>query len=207
METHHVLRDQQHGFHHHRSRETQLITTIHDFAQCLNQGGQCDVVLLDFCKAFNKVPHPRLFYKLHHYGIRGTILTWITNFLTDSSQQVILDNRKSKSCSVLSGVPQGTVLAPLLFLIYINDLPLHVSNRARLYADDVILYSYIHSLDDCHNLQKDFDNLTECRGGSRILGRGSEHRGRSLKQGVWGAPRSYRVFPFYSTEIMPKCKI
>ena len=119
LEIHHVLRDQQHGFRHHRSCEIQLITTIHDFAQCLNQGGQCNVVLLDFCKAFDKVPHSRLFYKLHHYGIRGTILTWIKNFLTDRSQQVILDNRKSNSCSVLSGVPQGTVLAPLLFLIYI----------------------------------------------------------------------------------------
>ena len=161
LETYHILQDQQHGFRHHRSCETQLITTIHDLAQSLNHGGQCDVMLLDFCKAFDKVPHLRLFYKLHHYGIRGSVLTWITDFLTDRSQRVILDNKESNPCSVLSGVPQGTVLAPLLFLIYINDLPLHVSNKVRLYADDVILYSHIHSVNDCHNLQQDLDKLTE----------------------------------------------
>ena len=71
------------------------------------------------------------------------------NFLTDRSQQVIIDNNRSDSHHVLSGVPLGTVLAPLLFLIYINDLPSHVSNKVRLYADDVILYSNIHSIEDC----------------------------------------------------------
>ena len=133
---------------------------MHDLAQCLNQRGQCDVLLLGFCKAFDKVPHCRLFNKLQFYGIQGSLLNWIKNFLTDHSQQVILDNKQSISCKVLSGVPQGTVLAPLLFLIYINDLPLHVSNKVRLYADDVILYSYIYSMDDCYKLQKDLDSLT-----------------------------------------------
>ena len=154
------MRDEQHGFRRHRSCETQLISTVHDLAQCLNQRGQCDVLLLDFCKAFDKVPHCRLFNKLQFYGIQGSLLNWIKNFLTDRSQQVILDNKQSISCKVLSGVPQGTVLAPLLFLIYINDLPLHVSNKVRLYADDVILYSYIYSMDDCYKLQKDLDSLT-----------------------------------------------
>ena len=155
-----ALRDEQHGFRRHRSCETQLISTVHDLAQCLNQRGQCDVLLLDFCKAFDKVPHCRLFNKLQLYGIQGSLLNWIKKFLTDHSQQVILDNKQSISCNVLSGVPQGTVLAPLLFLIYINDLPLHVSNKVRLYADDVILYSYIYSMDDCCKLQKDLDSLT-----------------------------------------------
>ena len=155
-----ALRDEQHGFRRHRSCETQLISTVHDLAQCLNQRGQCDVLLLDFCKAFDKVPHCCLFNKLQFYGIQGSLLNWIKNFLTDRSQQVILDNKQSISCKVLSGVPQGTVLAPLLFLIYINDLPLHVSNKVRLYADDVILYSYIYSMDDCYKLQKDLDSLT-----------------------------------------------
>jgi len=64
-----------HGFQQHRSCKIQLIVTVHDFAQSLNQGGQCDALLLDFCKAFDKVPHSRLFQKLHHYGIRGTLLS------------------------------------------------------------------------------------------------------------------------------------
>ena len=86
---------------------------------------------------------------------------WIKNFLTSRSQEVIIDNEYSHPCNVLSGVPQGTVLAPLLFLIILyNYLPLHVSNKVRLYADDVF-YSNIHTVDDCHNLQKDLDSLSQ----------------------------------------------
>ena len=76
IKTHHVLRDQQHGFRHHRSCETQLITTIHDFAQCLNQGGQCDVVLLDFCKAFDKLKS-----HIHVCFISYTIMAFVVPFL------------------------------------------------------------------------------------------------------------------------------
>ena len=119
------------------------------------------MLLLDFCKAFDKVPHFRLFNKLKFYGIHGSLLSWIKNFLTDRSQQVTIDNNRSESHHVLSGVPQGTVLAPLLFLIYINDLPLHVSNKVRLYTDDVILYSNIHSIEDCRSLQNDLNSLME----------------------------------------------
>jgi len=158
---HQALRDEQHGFWQHRSCDTQLITTVHDFAQCLNQQVQCDMLLLDFSKAFDKVPHSRLFHKLQFYGIRGSLLPWVKNFLTDRSQQVVLDNKRSDSYNVLSGVPQGTVLAPLLFLIYINNLPLHVSSKVRLYADNVILYSNIYSMEDCHQLQFDLDSLAQ----------------------------------------------
>ena len=156
-----ALSYEQHSFRQQRSCETQLISTVHDFALCLNQKGQCDVLLLDFCKEFDKVPHSRLFNKLKFYGIHGSLLRWIKNFLTDCSQQVIIDNNRSDSHHVLSGVPQGTILAPLPFLIYINDLPLHVSNKVRHYADDVILYSNIHSIEDCRSLQNDLDSLME----------------------------------------------
>ena len=91
-------------------------------------------------------------------GVQGSLLRWIKDFLTN---QVIIDDKRSDSCNVLSGVPQGTVLAPLLFLIYINDLSLHISNKVRLYANDVILYSYIYSMDDCRKLQKDLGSLTQ----------------------------------------------
>ena len=137
-----ALRDEQHGFRRHRGCETQLISTVHDFAQILNQQAQCDVLLLDFCKAFDKVPHSRLFNKLQFYGIKGSLLTWIMNFLSDRSQQVVLDNKCSDSNNVTSGVPQGTVLAPL-------------------YADDVILYSKVLTEEDCHLLQKDLDLLVQ----------------------------------------------
>ena len=156
-----ALCDEQHGFRQCRSCETQLITTVNDFAQYLNQGSQCDALFLYFSKAFDKVPYLYLFNKLQFYGIHGPLLHWIKNFLTSRSQEVIIKNEHSHACNVLSGVPQGTVQALLLFFIYTNDLPLHISNKVRLYADDVVLYSNIHSVDDCHNLQKDPDSLSQ----------------------------------------------
>ena len=91
---------------------------------------------MDFSKAFDVVPHQRLSHKLDHYGIRGTTLNWIQNFLTNSTQKVVVDGSSSESARLRSGVPQGTVLGPLLFLTYINDLPSTASSQARLFADD-----------------------------------------------------------------------
>ena len=156
-----VLCNAQHGFRSNRSCDTQLIITINDFAESLNQGGQCDVLTLDFSKAFDKVLHARLYQKLSHYGIQGPMLSWLQAFLTNRSQCVVVDNMKSHATPVLSGVPQGTVLAPLLFLMYINDLPSCVHNNVRLYADDVLLYSHIHSKDDCISLQQDLNALEQ----------------------------------------------
>ena len=90
------------------------------------------MLLLNFCKAFDKVPHSRLFNKLQFYGIKGSLLTWIMSFLSDRSQQVVLDNKCSDSNNVTSGVPQGTILAPLLFLIYmLNKNSLEAVKKGR----------------------------------------------------------------------------
>ena len=98
------------------------------------------LVVLDFSKAFNVVPHQRLLHKLDHYGIRGTTLNWIQNFLTNRTRKVVVDGSSSESARVKSGVPQGTVLGPLFFLTYINDLPSTVSSQVRLFADVCLLY-------------------------------------------------------------------
>ena len=97
--------------------------------------------------------------KLDHYGVRGTTHAWIKDFLGDRTQQVVLDGEHSSTAPVTSGVPQGTVLGPLLFMAYINDLPDQVTSTARLFADDCLLYRTIKNDDDTVALQKDLDSL------------------------------------------------
>ena len=122
LQEHNTLCNQQHVFCTGHSCETQLISTVNDLARNLNSGLQTNLLLLDFKKAFDKVPHYRLCYKLSHYGIRGTVLRWIQDFLANRTQQVIINGHSSSRSYVTSWVPQGSVLGPLLFICYINDL-------------------------------------------------------------------------------------
>ena len=123
--------------------------------------GQTDVILLDFSKAFDKVPHLRLLSKIRYYGIQNNLNRWFSSFLEGRNQQVLLDGSSSTSSPVESGVPQGSVLGPLLFLLYINDFPKYISPEsvAQLFADDCVLYRRINSEEDAHKLQKDLDGL------------------------------------------------
>ena len=156
-----ILNDSQHGFRSKRSCETQLIISIQDLAKSLGYGNQIDVILLDFSKAFDKVPHKRLAQKLEFYGIRNQNLNWINDFLADRQQQVLLNGVKSSKLAVDSGVPQGTVLGPTLFLLFINDLPEHVTCNARLFADDCLLYRNVNNSSDAQLLQKDLSSLVK----------------------------------------------
>jgi hypothetical protein len=139
-----IIIDEQHGFREKLSCETQLIQATQDWSEVLNRKGQTDVLLLDFSKAFDKVPHKRLSSKLRHYGISGMTLGWIQDFLSGREQSVAVNGSKSKWSPVLSGVPQGSVLGPTLFLIYINDIATDVKSTLRLFADDSILYREIN---------------------------------------------------------------
>ena len=118
------------------------------------------MILLDFAKAFDKVPHRRLSTKLTYYGVRGDTLSWINNFLQGRQQQVVIEGVTSSSSSVTSGVPQGTVLGPVLFLLFINDIATDISSSIRLFADDCVLYRAITSVQDHLTLQEDLTKLT-----------------------------------------------
>ena len=119
-----------------------------------------DAILMDFSKAFDKVSHQRLAIKLDHYGIRSNLLQWIKSFLANRSQQVLVEGHSSSPAPVTSGVPQGTVLGPLLFL-YLNDMPLKVSSTTRLFANDSQLYRKIKSPEDAPILQEDLNRLQQ----------------------------------------------
>ena len=147
-----ILVESQHGFRSGRSCETQLVQFIHGFRENLdgahNRGHkQTDLIIMDFAKVFNKVPHRRLLYKLEYYGIRNDTLQWISAWLSGHTQKVILDGVCSDPAPVLSGVPQGSVLGPILFLIFINDLP-DINSTVRLFADDCLLYRNIRGSGD-----------------------------------------------------------
>ena len=163
LDLHHVLTDAQHGFRKRRSTETQLLLTTNDFMSGLEKNVQTDAILLDFSKAFDKVPHHLLIHKLKHYGIDRSALGWITAFLTDRTQYVHFQGSTSNTSPVTSGVPQGSVLGPLLFLMFINDMPSYIKNSStiRLFADDAIIYRQIRSTVDSQLLQEDLDCLLQ----------------------------------------------
>ena len=154
-----ILTDFQHGFRGKRSCETQLVLTVDDLSRALDQGKQIDCILLDFAKAFDKVSHRSLMTKLENYGIAGQNLLWIQDFLHSRSQVVVVEGEESERAAVTSGVPQGSVLGPALFLVYINDLPEKLHSTPRLFADDTLLYRIIDSPADCDLLQEDLLTL------------------------------------------------
>jgi hypothetical protein len=160
LDNHNLLTDLQHGFRKHYSCESQLLTTLFDFVTNANDNLQTDVLALDFSKAFDTVSHNKLIDKLDHYKLHKNTINWIKNWLDNRHMCVTVGRHKSTPKLVTSGVPQGSVLGPLLFLIFINDLPSVLSNSTvRLYADDALIYKQIRNRTDSQLLQEDLANL------------------------------------------------
>ena len=165
-----LLNNAQHGFRQGRSCLTNLLETIEQWTEILDEGDGVDVAYLDFRKAFDLVSHEHLIYKLSKYGIKGKILDWIKDFLKDRTQRVVIRGTASSMRVVTSGVPQGSILGPILFLIFINDLPLGILSALSLFADDSKLFSRIingknmkkvNDVNGSQNLQNDLNAVLE----------------------------------------------
>ena len=161
IEQHDLHSPHQHGFVLKKSCQTNLLETLEDWTKTLDQKDSLDVIYLDFKKAFDTVPHARLLKKLRGYGLKGKVLLWIEEFLSDRFQQVVVGNSSSSWGKVSSGVPQGSVLGPMLFTLYVNDLPSLVCSSLKMFADDTKLYRRVQEPGDAQALQEDILRLGE----------------------------------------------
>ena len=159
-----MINDSQHGFPYGRSRVTQLLTTLHRIGQLLDNNIQTDVIFLDFAKAFDSVDHGIILAKLGRYEISGNIHIWFCSYLRGRTQRTVVEGVASEWSPVTSGVPQGSILGLMLFLLFINDLPdvIPQATSSGLYADDAKLYRAITSNEDCTCLQSALSNAKDC---------------------------------------------
>ena len=159
LEEHNLLTEHQHGFVTGKSCVTNLLGVMDDWTKALDNGTPIDAIYLDFSKAFDSVPHQRLIKKVEAYGIGGKTKDWLKDFLIGRKQRVRVNGALSSWKDVTSGVPQGSVLGPVLFVVFINDLPEMVSNKCSMYADDTKIYTAINDDKATESLQQDLDNL------------------------------------------------
>lgn len=132
-----------------------------DWSKFIDNEEPVDVLYMDFRKAFDSVPYKRLIHKLRELGIVGNILSWITDFLCKRQQRVCVNGVFSEWSKVTSGVPQGSVIGPILFVLFVNDIPEIVNSQCQMFADDCKIYDCVNSLDNCETIQNDIHALCE----------------------------------------------
>lgn len=157
----HKLSTNQHGFFKKRSTVTNLLAYTDKMQQCLEEGGQVDVVFTDFSKAFDKVSHQLLIDKLDSLGVGGSALKWFQSYLTGRTQRVKILNSLSDIVEVTSSVVQGSHCGPILFSIFVNDIISDIDIDSCMYADDLKASNEINSIDDCQKLQNNINKIVE----------------------------------------------
>ena len=156
-----LLRNSQHGFRKGRSCLTNLLRFLDGVTSGVDRKESVDVIYLDFAKAFDKVPHQRMLRKLKGYGVTGRILKWIESWLSDRFQRVCIGGGRSGWRRVTSGIPQGSVLGPILFLVFIDDLDEGIKSRILKFADDTKMFGRVDRLEDRLRLQEDLDKVVD----------------------------------------------
>ncbi len=156
-----LMNQHQHGFTEKRSCLSNLLVTLEMITNAVDEGDAVDMIYFDYQKAFDTVPHHRLLCKLQSLGVRGNSLSWIKTFLHNRRQRVVVKGTRSSWSNVTSGVPQGSVLGPVLFLLFVSDITEVVNSNMILFADDTKLYRRIHSQEDVQILQNDIDKLKD----------------------------------------------
>jgi len=141
--------------------ESQVITVCQEVVDSLDNGDRTDAIIIELSKAFDLVPHGRLLTKIAHLGVDSRVVVWIREFLLGRMQRVRVGGHLSEEVRVTSGVPQGSILRPLLFLAYVNDNSRNIKSTIRLFADDCTIYRKIINKEDIEKLQKDLDRLGE----------------------------------------------
>jgi len=159
LESSKKLNRYQHGFTRKRSCLTNLLESLEVWTQALDEGYGVDVIFLDYRKAFDSVPHKRLREKLRTFGLNEKLVAWTAEFLKDRKMRVRVNGSFSNWAEVFSGVPQGSVLGPLLFLLFVNDLPNVIKSHIRMFADDTKIWRTIKDDTDSIWLQQDLDNM------------------------------------------------
>ena len=161
LQKNNILSDKQHGYRQGCSTETQLLKVADYFAKGLENRTQIDCISLDFQRAFDIVPQERLLLKMRSYGLTK-LVPWFREFLTLRNQIVVVEGAQSRIVKMLSGIGQGTVVAALCFLLFINNLPETITNSfAGLFCDDTLLSKEITCEEDAVELQNDLNNVYE----------------------------------------------